>query len=224
MIDSWKLEAYLSASWVDISGDVHGSIFADWGIKGNEYFDRMASPGEMKFDLINTGGEYSPGHASCTAGWQLNVPILLTLTFDSIDYLYRYYVNSIDVVPGVYGERIAIVTAMDWLNYAAELPFRLQNIQLNRTADQLGTTLLGALPIAPLNTSFDTGETTFLTGFDTVTKNTRALGELNKIVMSELGWCYLTKNTSTDGETLVLKNMSGRKGTDSLTSIPVVIY
>ena len=71
---------------VDISSDVHPRIKADWGITDNKFFDRIASVGEMDLTLINTGGEYSPGHVSCTAGWGLNVPILLTLTFDSIDY------------------------------------------------------------------------------------------------------------------------------------------
>ena len=182
MIDSWTLEAYLNSSWVDLSSDVHGSISGDWGIKGNRYLDRLASTGMLEFELRNINGEYSPAHASVTTGWQLNAPIRLTLNFDSIDYVYRFYISKIDVVPGTLGPRLVKVTCVDWIDYAAKLPLRLISLSTDQTADQMLTTIVSALPIAPQSTGFDTGLTTFPTAFDTIKENTRAWGEIKKVV------------------------------------------
>ena len=214
---TWKLEAYLNGSWFDLTDYTYtGSITANWGIPGNTYFDRMARTGKMNFILRNLSGEFSPGHASCTAGWSKNVTVLLTLTDSGLDYKYRYYVTDITPSFGIYKERIARVSCSDWMNYAAELPLKLQALQTNKTADEGIDTILAAIPISPQATDIETGQTTFPTVFDTASKLTRAYGEINKLVASELGYCYL-KRDKTNGETFVFENAVHRNGLNTLT-------
>jgi hypothetical protein len=220
---TWVLSVYLGA-WIPISNYVlDDSIDCKWGINGNTFFDRLAGTGTMKFQLNNSTGIFTPGGVSVTSSlWKKGAAVKLVFTFDGRNY-YRFYghINSIDIDTGVYGTRRVTVTVTDWMDFAAKYPLTLANKEVNKTADQSLTTLVGKLPIAPAATSYDVGDSLFPTVFDTVTDKTRAYTEMSKLVNSELGYCYLRK-TPLSGETLVFESFSRRNGARDLTRIPVL--
>lgn len=218
---TWKLEAYLSAAWVDISSEVltRNSVNWSWGLGGGTPFDRTSRTGQMTFGLRNDDGAYSPGHGSATGGWQLGVPVKLTETFEGTDHVYRYYVTSINIVPGVYGERSVSVSCADWMDYPAKYPMTMTQLQLSKRADEALTTLAAAMPVSPQATSYEIGTNTFVSIFDTIDDKTRALSEISKLMNSELGSCILRKD-KTNGEKLYFENSFHRNGLQELSNIP----
>jgi hypothetical protein len=218
---TWKLEAYLSAAWVDISADVltNNPVKWSWGLSGDTFFDRTSRTGYMTVGLRNSTGAYSPGHAGATGGWQLGSPVKLTLTYDGVAHAYRYYVNSINIVPGEFSERSVSVSLVDWMDYPSRYLMTLTPLELYKRADEGLTSLLSALPVAPQSTDFEAGVNTFVSIFDTIKDNTRAMSEISKLINSELGYCVLRKD-KTNGETLVFENYLHRNGLQELSNIP----
>lgn len=227
---TWNLYLYLSGTWTDSTSDVAEPMRAEWGIVGNGPSDLLAKPGELRFDLKNATGKYSPGHSGMVTGWGKGVKVKQVFTFETQTYV-RFYgvVNEIRPDPDTKGPRRAHVTAVDWLEFAAEHPIENPGILTNQTGDEALETILGtsvanpllrAVPIAPLNTDFSTGINVFPTTFDTITTRTRAYTEMAKIALSEISPIYLKKDR-VYGETLVFENYLDRNGMRDLTTFPL---
>jgi hypothetical protein len=222
---TWKMYAYISSAWTDISSDVlitGKSINANWGIDGNSEVDRMAGTGTLTFTMNNATGKYSPNLAGALAGWKKGIPIKLVFTFGGDDYVrFRGKVDRVDIDAGTSKQRQVLVTVTDWLDYAAEFPLVQPTIATNKRADEAINTIVTGMQIQPQATSYDTGNNTFPVVFNTVTDNTRAYSEIAKLVISEMGYCYLKKD-KTYGETLVFESETHRGSSHGLTSIPVM--
>jgi len=216
------IEAYIGSplAWVDITADWAGDLTSEWGIHGATEIDRIADTGELRFALNNATGKYSPHHTSAVAGWGKGTLVTLYVTYDGLSYS-RFYgaVESIDIDTGAYGRRFVSVTVVDWMDYAAEFPLDGVTLLTNKTADQAITSLIGNLPRAPLETSYDVGETTYPVVFDTLDGKTRAYKELAKIALSEMGYIYLRHNQA-GYERLVFENAAHRNGLSALSEFP----
>lgn len=221
---TWKIYAYISSAWTDISSDVliaGKAINANWGIRGNSEVERMADTGVLSFSLNNATGKYSPNLAGALAGWKKGIPIKLVLTFENQDYVrFRGKVESVNIDAGTSKQRQVSVTVTDWLDYAAEYPLVQPSVDTDKRADEAINTIVTAMPIQPQATSYDTGDNVFPVVFNTVTDKTRAYSEISKLVLSEMGYCYLKKD-KTYGETLVFESETHRSGLHDLAMVPV---
>lgn len=225
---TWKLYAYLSGSWYDLTNDVDaptnnvlGNTEAERGISGNGPLDFVADTGTLSFDLNNYAveGKYTYGHPNALAGWKKGVKIKQVFTYDGRDYIeFKGVVNSITDA-GAKAERKHVM-CVDWMEYAAEHSIDNPGILANQTGDQVLDTTLGLMPIPPEATEFDTGINTFPTAFDTVTSKTTALDEMVKVALSEISSIYLRADR-TYGETLVFENARARNGFRELTPFMV---
>ena len=197
-LPTFKVEVYIG-SWTDITSDVISDsiIRGDWGLSGNDFLDRMGKTGTLNFQLDNSTGQYSPDNASALAGWGIGLKIKLTITFDTVDYV--RFVGKIDFLGidgGTKGRRRVTVTTVDWMRETTDYPLTLNTLETNKYADSGIRTIIDRLPTSPAATSFENGDNLFPTLFDAVSTSTRAYSEINKILMSELGYCYLKKDNT----------------------------
>jgi len=216
-----RLYLYLAGAWVDVSSDLQAApgISASWGIRSNKPTDLMADTGRMSFVLDNQTGKYSPGHGSALAGWKKGVKVKLVTTFVGAVRV-RWYgtVDEISIDAGAVGSRKVRVTALDWLDYASNYPLNNPAVGIDQKANQAVNTIVTAMPIQPLATSYSTGTNTFPTVFNQATNKTKAYSEFTKLAMSEFAPIYLKKDT-VYGETLVVEASNTRTGATVKTVI-----
>jgi hypothetical protein len=184
-------------------------------MRDNNPLTRVASTGSMTVTLNNSTGIYSPNGVSALAGWKKGIPFKMVITFEGEDKEFKYYISDIDAKSDNKNKK-AIVTVVDWLDYAARHPIVNPGIQTDKRGDELLTTLLGLVEVDPDATAFDTGTETFPTILDTVTSQTKAYTEAVKVALSELGYVYLKK----DG-TLVFESSTHRDGWNTVDVIPL---
>lgn len=220
-LSSYALEVYLNGVWTNITADTIQVISGSWGINGNGPADRVADTGMMRFTLENTSGKYSPNGPSALSGWKKGIKVRLTLTRLNKSKRWKGTIDDIALQSGAYERKLAFVTILDWIDYAAQTPIVNPGVQTNKFGDYVLTTLMGLMPIAPEATDFQTNMLNiFHTIFGTVTSKTRAYTEMTKVALSEIGYCYLIKD-ETYGETLVLENAFARHGWRTPTEQPV---
>ena len=229
--DSVKIYVMLDkVNWTDISSDVIEKIEGGWGISDNAPTSRLAETGILQFTLKNIDGKYSPNTTTCLTGWGKNAFIKLMVTYQNTEYI-RFYgrVSELEINNNLKDYDTVRTTVTDWFDYAAKFPmtgllsFARRNkliYQTNQRADEVVQSIIDAMPIAPLATALDEGDNIFPAVFDTLNEKTKAYSEMEKLVQSELGYIYLTKDR-TYGETLVLESNQSRKGTNTLSVIPV---
>jgi hypothetical protein len=226
-----KVEAKFDGSnWVDISSDVMAPVYCSSGIMGNSPTDRVANPGRCTFALKNSvansaglNGYYSPGHANCRTGFAPGIKIRVRFTFQGKTRTKWYGTiapDGIVVEPDDHGTRRTFVTAYDWMYQATVHTLYLPSYTTNKRMDEVMPLIVANMPIAPLSTSYATGQDTFPSVFDTVRYNTTAMSEFQKLAMSELGYVYLKHNQNSD-EILVSEDRLFRNNVDAITSIPL---
>ena len=225
-----KVEAKLNGTdWTDISADVIAPIYCSSGIMGDSPTDRVASPGRCTFQLKNSiansaglDGYYSPGHTNCRSGFESGLIIRVTFTFDNLTitkWYGRVAPDGISVEPHSKGMRRTTVTAYDWMYQATKHTLYLPSYTTSKKMNEVMPLIVANMPIAPLSTSYATGQDTFATVFDTVRYNTTANAEFQKLSMSELGYVYLNHNTTSD-EILVSEDRMYRNNIISVATIP----
>ena len=221
--------ALLGATWTDISAYVldpgaMGSMGtgAHWGMSSNEETDRVAETGEMTFFLNNTDGLFDPGLATALAGWEEGTKIVFKVTFDGNEYI-KFY-GAVDSLmlndPSIYIHSIKVLV-LDWLAYISKYPMKTVAIQTHKTGDEGITSIVAGLP-AVASDIYDTGVYEFDALFDTVTTNTTARMEINKIAVSEGGYFY-RRNDKTLGDQLVFENATHRNGLLTPAMLPISI-
>mgnify|MGYP007071579131 CR=1 FL=1 len=212
---TWKLEAYLGGSWVEITGDVLPEYGIEWeeGIKSISPINLMGNPGWISFVLDNSpansgglAGYYTPGHANCRAGFAKNIQIRFTVTYDGDPYVQGvYWLKKPIPTAGLFGEQVTNCKATDWLELMSSQPLPAIPVQTNKRADELITTLLAAITTQPTSTSFSTGDSTFVSAFDSDnTSQDSVYTVLSRIARSEFGLVFLS------GGALVFQNRNWR--------------
>ena len=124
--------AKVSGTWIGLNDDMMAEPRPRWnmGIMGNKTLDRVGDPEILTFALNNSSsnsaglnGYYTIGHANQWAGWGPGCPVLLTITYDGIQYA-KYYgwiaPDGIVAETGTSGTRIATVTCVGFMGKAAE--------------------------------------------------------------------------------------------------------
>jgi len=217
-------EIKIGSTWEDISADVIQDSTCFYGISGNSPTDRVSDVGSLEFVLRNDSGclggvenYYTPLSAYTKTGWQKGVPVRLKITY-LLDSVVKFYghISEIKVNPV---SKTVNVTALDYMDYLTNYPLNLTTIATNKEISGIVQTILSGMTIQPQATSYATGTDTYSVAFDTVNENTRAISEMNKVALSELGYVYI-KRDSTYGETLVVEGRHSRNYTSTLSQLP----
>ena len=168
------------AGWTAISSDVlrADGIDITHGIAGSGPGDLVAGTGIASFTLRNDAGNsggllgyYSLFHANTRAGWGLGIGCRIRLTDVNTATTYTRFVgrlDAIDVIPGTYGPRRVLVTAVDWMDEAARWTLTPAiGEQVGKSGDQILTAILAQMPTQPTATSFDVGAEAYPYALDT---------------------------------------------------------
>lgn len=127
--------AGVSGGWTDVSADVLSDLTATYGISGGGPTDRVASTGQMQFQLDNSAGNsaglvgyYSLGHANARSGFDLGVIVRLSLTYAGTTY-YKFLgsIDSVSPEAGLYRSRRVTVVALDAVDAFAK--FKIWGLQ-----------------------------------------------------------------------------------------------
>lgn len=219
----WYL--WSGSEWTDISGYVlsRHTKTVKWGMRTAEYTDRMAATGEMGLLLNNNSGVFDPDNASALTGWGKNAIIKMVITYDGVSWVrFRGYVDAIALSDPNQYDMTAMVTVLDWMNYAYKYPLTTPAIQVVETGDAGIETIVSSIGRTPQATNYSTGVNTFEALFDTVDDKTTAAEEINKIVLSELGYFYV-RHDRVNGETLVFENASDRNALRTVAQVPKLL-
>jgi hypothetical protein len=190
---SVTIEAKLSGTWTDISADVLWSPRPKFsrGIAGNARWDILGGPGYFSFSLKNgtnssggVVGYYSPGHTNCRAGWGVGVNVRITFVYDTWSvrkWHGKVKTDGIKVHSGIYGPRRVDVSCHDFMAQAAEHRLNLMQATTNQKAGVACDLLFMNMPVAPLETEYDTSFDAMPYLFDSIGIDTMAIAELKKI-------------------------------------------
>lgn len=203
------IEFHNGTTWANITADVISkSLHWRGGIKGSGPTDRVAVPGQLDLELKNgqsaSGGlgYYSPDHSNKRTGWMLGARIRVKLVSGANTRYWMYRVKDIRPIAGKYNERLVGVTAMDYMEEFSKRMTSGLTIQQDQRGDELLTTLVASMPIAPVNTDYATGAFPFAYSFhDERDEETSCITVLQKISQSELSYVFIDGD-ATDGETL----------------------
>ena len=217
-----KFQVFIDPSWVDLTTDVRltpSPKVSSMGIMGNNIMDRMGDVGKLEFSLDNSAtnsaatlGYYTPEGANRLTGWQPGLPVRLYFEYDSFRR-YKFYghidPDGLKPTADPYGERSVKVVASNWFREASIHTLELMTYQTNKTAEQIIPMIIGNMRTEPLQVKLLSFESvggaedtiTFPTVFDIVKTTTKAIGELQKITMSDLAFLYL-RGDGSGGETL----------------------
>jgi len=212
-------------SWEDISAYVlvKGGCNGSWGMASNKHNDRLARTGEMRIVLDNTGGIFDPDDADVLTGWKINAKIKLEVTFDGTTWR-RFYgsVQSVKFSDPNTHEHTASVTIADWMRYAYKFPLTNLAVESRKRGIDAISSVVNNVGQAPLATKYSQGDYIYDVLFDSVTVNTKAATELNKIVLSEFGYCY-NRHDKINGETITFEAGSDRGLSRSVAKIPKMV-
>jgi len=103
------------------------------------------------------------------------------------------------------------VKVLDYMEQFAVHQLNLPAYTTNKRLEQVVALILANMPVKPLSVSYGTGKSTFASVFDTLRDKTRAMQEVSKATLSELGYVYL-KQTNDCDEVLTVENRGQRSG------------
>lgn len=223
------LEAEFSPGvWTPITVDYRAApgIMLSRGKRGNGPLDRIASTGTLAFVLDNStknlGGQlgyYSPDHATPCAGWDLGTRVRLIITYSGTPY-YKFLgkVADIDPIPGQYGERAVLVTAVDYMDELAGHKLKRITAQSSVRGEELLAAIVANMPNAPTATAYGAGVDTYARGLHSERDEaTTGMNACQKIAQSGLDDIYITGDL-TAGETLVYRSRHERIKTTTVTA------
>lgn len=198
--------------WEDISNRVVTAFEAEMGMSDESYETRLADPGFMSFHLDNRDEAYTP-----SANFGKGTKVKLEVTYDGKTRT-KFYgtIDEADIDIGTSGERRVRVSCVDWLKYPLEQLVREREVETSKRMDEGINGLLDDVPIRPVLTLIDQGNTTFPTIYDQIDRQTTVYREMNNIIISEYGYGYMDMG----GERLRVENKDARGGIPQVATIP----
>ena len=174
----------------------------------------VGTPGTFHFslknDITNSGGKagyYSFEHDDVRFGFEKGIEIRVGYTFDgSTTYHWRGRLYDATPMPDPKDPYVDVI-CYGWLMEAQEQKFKATEVAVDQRGDQAVQTMLDILPNSkqPIETSLDTGQTTFPYVFDSERdEKTSVISVFQKAAQSEIGKVYV--NAGSSGEQLVFEN------------------
>lgn len=238
-----KVEMKLDgASWTDVTADIRvdDQYTLEYGIVGHSPTDRTAGIGKLKFGMDNSQsnsagllGYYSPGHTNARSGFEVNVPVRMTLdagTYYGDDYYGDFYyggsrikfignIFQIRVEPGQKAQRITRCTAYDFIYEMSKHKMKTMAIATSVASGTAFSNIIGNMGKSPDATEYDTGQDIFAYhGDDIRDERTSALSAIKRVVISEFGYAYIKGDEATGG-VLVFEDRHHRVNTIPLFSL-----
>ena len=222
--DSIACEFYLNGGWVDLNAYrlQAAGITGSMGIRSSNPIDRVASTGQLTLVLHNVNNLFTPGHANCMSGFQSGMRFRLRLTYEGRTRTRFYGVvppNGIEIGTTQF-MTVTQVKVLDYMEQMAIHQLDLPTYTTDKRLEQVVALILANMPIKPLSTSYGTGRSTFKSVFDTLRDKTRAMQEVSKATLSELGYVYI-KQTADSDEVLTVENRGFRSG-KALAQVSVI--
>ena len=213
--DAIACEFYLNGGWVDLN-DYRlqaAGITGSMGIRSSNPIDRVASTGQLTLVLHNVNNLFTPGHANCMSGFQSGMRFRLRLTYEGRARTRFYGVVPPDGIEIGTTQFMSVtrVKVLDYMEQFAIHQLDLPTYTTDKRLEQVVALILANMPIKPLSTSYGTGRSTFKSVFDTLRDKTRAMQEVSKATLSELGYVYVKQTTDSD-EVLTVENRGFRSG------------
>ncbi|MDD3948749.1 MAG: hypothetical protein PHT43_04730 [Anaerolineaceae bacterium] len=213
--DSIACEFYLNGVWVDLNAYrlQAAGITGSMGIRSSNPIDRVASTGQLTLVLHNVNNLFTPGHANCMSGFQSGMRFRLRLTYEGRTRTRFYGIVPPDGIE-IGTTQFMTVTRINVLDFMEQMAIHqldLPTYTTDKRLEQVIALILANMPIKPLSTSYGTGRSTFASVFDTLRDKTRAMQEVSKATLSELGYVYLKQTTDSD-EVLTVENRGFRSG------------
>lgn len=214
-------EIYFNSAWTDVSADVRANPHPrinGIGIMGNGFADRVGDAGTCEFSLDNSAansagtlGYYTPTSVTSPTKVVPGCPVRVSFTYDGYKR-YKFY-GTIDndgvvVETGKYRGRSVKIRASNWFALAARTNLDLMDYQTGLRADQGIQNVIDKMYIKPQKWTLEKGTNTFPTVFDITRSTTAAAGEINKLTLSDLGFCFIRGGGETTGEELVYMTRS----------------
>lgn len=219
------LEVFNGTTFDDITKDVLGNIECTYGIRANSVIDRVANVGELKFTLRNdagcTGGVenyYTPGTISTKVQWVQNTAVRLKFVYRT-ETVTKFVGHTTDINVDLENRKVDVICC-DWLDYAEKMPMKLTAYEENKTIGEVTDLILGVMSYQPANKKYGIAANTFTSIFDTVKNRTKAIGEFQKLALSEMGYIYIRQDPY-KGETLTVDGMATRNG-NTQSKVPVI--
>jgi len=213
--DAIACEFYLNGAWVDLNAYrlQAAGISASMGIRSSNPIDRVASTGQLTLVLHNVNNLFTPGHVNCMEGFQSGVRFRLRLNYEGRTKTRFYGIVPPDGIE-IGTTQFMTVTRVKVLDYMEQMAIHqldLPAYTTDKRLEQVIALILANMPIKPLSTSYGTGRSTFASVFDTLRDKTRAMQEVSKATLSELGYVYIKQTTDSD-EVLTVENRGLRSG------------
>ena len=224
-------EIYFNSAWTDVSADVRANPHPrinGIGIMGNGFADRVGDAGTCEFSLDNSAsnsaatlGYYTPTSVTSPTKVVPGCPVRVSFTYDGYKR-YKFY-GTIDndgvvVETGKYRGRSVKIRASNWFAIAARTKLDLMDYQTNLRADQGIQNVLDKMTVKPQKWTMEQGANTYPTVFDITRASTMAMGEINKLTISGLDFCFIRGNDSTGEELVYMPRTTW--GAKSLASYP----
>lgn len=223
--DEVRCEFKLDGRWVNLNAYrlQNVPITASFGFAGNGPLDRVASTGRLSLTLLNQTGLFTPGGSNCMSGFETGMAFRLRLAYQG-RVKTRFYgtvpPNGIQI-HYAQGLLTTAVTVVDYMDKLATHELALPAYTTNKRMDEVLALILANMPVQPLSTSFGTGKSTFTSVFDTLNEKTRALSEVSKLALSEMGYVFV-KSSETSDEVLVMQERAARSHQDIATiQVPI---
>jgi len=213
------VEYHNGTAWTDITSDVVSAAGVSWtmGLQNASVTDRVAPPGTVELEMNNSisnsaglNGYYSPDHANVRTGWVIGARLRIKLVSSPNTRYWLYRIKDIIPAAGERGQRRVRVTGVDYMDEFLIRKINALTVQFAKRSDELLTTLVATMPIAPTTTSYDRGTYIFPYAFhDEQSENTFAITVLQKIAQSGMDYIYVDGD-ATGGETLYLESATAR--------------
>lgn len=213
--DSIACEFRLQDAWVDLN-DYRlqaAGINASTGIRSSRPIDRVASTGQLTLVLHNVNNLFTPGHENCVPGFQSGMRFRLAFTYEGRRMTRFYGIVPPDGIE-IGTTQFMTVTRVKVLDYMEQFAVHQLNLPAyttNKRLEQVVALILANMPVKPLSVSYGTGKSTFASVFDTLRDKTRAMQEVSKATLSELGYVYV-KQSATSDEILTVESRGSRSG------------
>ena len=193
------IEIELNSVWTDVSDDVIGPVHLKYGAWDSGPVARVSQTGTCSFGLRNSTrssggvlGYYSPGHTDVRIGFRRGIRVRVKVKPSGGTQRTKFSgkIHSIEPTAGLYGDRRTVCTAVDWIDELSRFEARELAPQENKTADQLLTTLVAAMPTdaQPVAQSFAAGIDTFPYVWSDLGEGRNGLQVAADVVLSDLGY------------------------------------
>lgn len=213
--DSIACEFYLQGKWVDLNQYrlQPAGISASMGLRSSRPIDRVASTGQLLIVLHNIDNIFTPGHVNCMDGFESGMRFRLTLTYEGRTRTRFYGIVPPDGIEIGTTKHMTVtrVKVLDYMEQFAIHQLDLPAYTTNKRLEEVIALILANMPIQPLSTSYATGKSTFASVFDTLKDKTRAMQEVSKATLSELGYVYVKQSADSD-EVMVVESRGARSG------------